>query len=497
MKYTIVYQLLFISLILTSCNNFLDEVQDNRTSIDRKQKVAQLLTNAYVNAQYAEFAESMSDNVEDKGPGADGDREINEKAYKWEDFETSLSSESTSSFWNGSYEAIAYANQALVAIEELGGGSDFSHLKGEALVARAYAHFMLVNFFSMRYDPATADVELGVPYVLEPEVNALKAYKRATVAEVYRLVEKDLEEGLKLVSSEYEEPKFHFTPNAARAFATRFYLYKGDWEKVIVNANTILSDPASQIRDWTSATIRSLSFSEISNRYSSSAEKANLLIGWTQSVYARNVAANRYGLTVQKVDSLFSNRGNPFRKSWGYRLFGFSTDFFRNIPKYDEYFRVTNVSANIGFPFVPLVHFTMDEVLLNRAEAYAMMDQFDASLGDLQAFLSQKTQRFDPATDRLTMERMTTTFLMVSDEYDPFYGLSQPQAVLVKGIAEFRRREFYHEGMRWLDIKRFDIVVEHNLYGENTPIVLGKGDLRRAIQIPETAKKFGMEPNRR
>ncbi len=500
MKYTnFLYQLLFVSLVLSSCSDFLDETQDNRTIVDKPSKVAQLLTNAYTNAQYAEFAESMSDNADDRGPSAFIDREINEKAYKWEDFETSTASESTSNFWNASYLAIAHANQALTSIEELGvEGSEYSSLRGEALLARAYAHFMLVNFFSMRYDPTTADVELGVPYVLEPEKNALKSYRRSTVAEVYRLVEKDLEEGLKLVGGEYEKPKFHFTLVAARAFATRFYLYKGDWEKVIAHANAILGDNASGlVRDFVSLAVRTRTYAQQADAYSSSGEKANLLVSWTTSVYGRLFAGNRYAMSSKIRDSLFNSvRTNPFMKSWGYRVFG-GTDLILNNPKYDEYFRVTNVSAGTGIPHASLVHFTTDEVLLNRAEAYAMVEQFDMSLSDLQDFLSKKTLRFSPAVDVLTMTKMEETFPKKEGEYSPFYALTDEQAVVIKGIAEFRRREFYHEGLRWLDIKRFDIVVIHNLVQEGMKIVLKKGDLRRAIQIPESAKQFGMQVNRR
>ena len=495
MKYAnFLYQLLFVSLVLSSCGDFLDEAQDNRTAIDRPSKVAQLLTNAYTNAQYAEFAESMSDNADDRGPGAHIDREINAKAYRWEDFE-STASESTSSFWVESYLAIAHANQALASIEELGGGPEYSSSRGEALLARAYAHFMLVNFFSMRYDPTTADVELGVPYVLDPEKNALKSYKRSTVAEVYRLVEKDLEEGLKLVGSEYEEPRFHFTLAAAGAFATRFYLYKGDWEKVIDNANAILGTNASgQVRDYVSRSVRTLTYSQQADAYSSSGAVANLLVSWTSSVYGRTFWGNRYAMSTNIRDSLFDGT-HPFMKSWGYRVFG--TDLALNKPKYDEYFRVTNVSAGTGIPHASLVHFTTDEVLLNRAEAYAMMGEFDMSLSDLQGFLSKKTLGFSPATDVLTMEKMEETFPNKEGEYSPFYALNVKQAVVIKGIAEFRRREFYHEGLRWLDIKRFDIVVTHNLVQEGIEIVLWKGDLRRAIQIPESARQFKITENKR
>ena len=69
-------------------------------------------------------------------------------------------------------------------------------IKGEALLARAYAHFMLVNLFAKHYDPNTATSDLGIPYVTTPETEFIKEYNRASVARVYDLVEQDMLEGI-------------------------------------------------------------------------------------------------------------------------------------------------------------------------------------------------------------------------------------------------------------------------------------------------------------
>ena len=73
------------------------------------------------------------------------------------------------------------------------------HKKGEALVARAYSHFMLVNFFSKFYNEATAATDPGIPYVTEPETVSIKQYDRKTVMYVYDMIEKDFLEGLPLL----------------------------------------------------------------------------------------------------------------------------------------------------------------------------------------------------------------------------------------------------------------------------------------------------------
>jgi starch-binding outer membrane protein, SusD/RagB family len=496
MKFKLLY-ILPAFFLLASCNEFLDEPQDKRTTINTKETVAQLLVNAYADAQFAAFAEAMSDNADDKG-NVGTQLQVNTDSYLWKDYESVTDVDGPTSFWESSYRAIAHANHALAALETMeGDASALAPLRGEALLARAYAHFLVVNFFSLRYDPATADTEPGIPYVTSPEENAVVAYARETIAETYRLIEADLVEGLALVTNDYKEPKFHFTQPAAHAFAARFYLYKADWAKVVEHANAVLGKgaPVLVIRDFVSAAYTSLTYSERTTQYSAATERTNLLITWPYTLQGRSFASYRYGLSASKMAELISDRRtNPFRKAWAYPIFG--TDNVYNIPKYVEYFRITNVTAGTGVPYAGQVHFSNDEVLLNRAEAYAMLRQYAAAEADLTSFLSLKTDDFDATTDVVTMELMKTTYPVVAGEYTPFYTLTEDQAAFVKGIAEFRRREFYHEGFRWFDVKRFNLVVTHRQVGDAV-ITLAKDDARRAIQIPEAAQTYGIPANRR
>ncbi len=104
--------------------------------------------------------------------------------------------------------------------------------KGEALVARAYAHHMLAIFFAKNYEIGGANNSPGVPYVTAPETKLIQEYSRGTVKETYDKIAKDLEEGIKLLSpSAYKVPKYHFTPAAAPAFASRFYLFTSEMGK--------------------------------------------------------------------------------------------------------------------------------------------------------------------------------------------------------------------------------------------------------------------------
>lgn len=477
-----------------SCDDVLDEVPDNRTEIDSAEKIGELLTGAYPEGAYIPFLEPRTDNAEDKGR-AGGDERINRESFFWNDV-FDPDNDYPLNYWNSAYSAIAQANQALVSIEELrssGMEDNLDKYEGEALLARSYAHFMLLNIWAKPYDSATAESDLGIPYVDEPETVLLKEYERVSVAEVYRNIVADLERGFDLIEDDYENESFHFTRAAAAAFASRVYLHLGQWEKVEQFSNFVLSSDniSNQLRDW--VYYRSLTYSQISALYSSSDEPANLLVVSAGSLYARNFASARYQLAPGLSNELFSN-GNPTGGAWAYPLYG--TDLVYNIPKFSEYFRVTNASANIGNAYVQYVLLSTDEVLLNLAEAKVMLGKESEAMDYINLYLSKKTRSYNAAFV-LSPQEFSDYYSNTNFEYKPFYNLNPEQIPFIHGLQELRRREFYEEGIRWFDIRRFNLVINH-LDTENREIyTLESGDLRYSLQIPNEAVSFGLEPNPR
>ncbi len=503
-KYTKLITLTVLLTSITGCSDYLSELPDNRSEINSPEKISNLITGAYPDANYMTMAELMSDNALSKNRVYDGFRQIlSEAMFAWEDSDE-INQDTPTFYWNNCYGAIAQANAALEAIEELEGQYDLDSQKGEALLARAYSHFMLVNFWGKHYDAGTAGSDLGVPYVTEPETLLLKEYKRNTVQEVYDLVEKDMLEGLELVSSPERNAKFHFSKESGYAFATRFYTFKGEWENAVEYASKVLTNPRNEIRN--EIELSGLGYTEQVNRYNSSLERANLLIGSTSSWWARLYPFYAYGL---RSDSNIFSSNNPLGKDWAYGIFGGGANL-ANRPKFDEYFRITNQSAGTGFGYTPSVLFGRDEVLLNRAEAYAMLNDFTNSLKDLTDFLSQKTEGFDTSSDILTQDMITAEFPSAPAnpsnptpdellELDPPYPLTDLQKSFVKAVLDFKQKEFYHEGMRWFDVRRFNIEIVRDFRKDSnvTEIRLEKDDNRRQLQIPESALKSGLTENPR
>ena len=95
----------------------------------------------------------------------------------------------------------------------------------------------------------------------------------------------------------------------------------------------------------------------------------------------------------------------------------------------------------------------------------------------------------------LSINNLAGFYPPILDEYTPYYTLTPLKAVFAKSISAFRRREYFHEGLRWFDIKRFNLEVSRTFNG--VPVTLEKEDLRKQLQIPRTAQNFGVEANPR
>jgi len=476
---------LFSACIFASCKKYLDTVPDNRTEINSVEKVAQLVATAYPEGDYYTFAEAASDNAEDKGSGVGTLSDVSSKPYYWDDV-IGADRGSPSNYWNTCYQAIAAANQALEAIDKNDFGASVLPYKGEALVARAYAHFMLVTFFSKAYVVGGTNDAMGIPYVTEPETVVIKQYDRGTVASTYEKIEKDLTEGMALLSaSAYKVPKYHFTPAAAHAFAARFYLFKGEWQKVIDHASAISSENFASIIRPINSTLYDMSSADYNAAFSRSDQKFNLLLINLYSSYQR-LTSPRYGYGAKLVN-MFATTGNITGKSFANKILYYTVPSYTTY-KHKEYFYVTNQISNIGITYLMSPALTTDEALYNRAEAYARLGQLDKALADINIVLAN-TVRGYTNSDAATLAKIAT-----------YYGITDPKEGVIKLILETKKAQFLQEGIRWFDILRTRMTVKHNVFdaqGNETFIELTADDNRRVFQIPEEARLSGVPLNPR
>ncbi len=466
---------------LTGCDSYLEENPDNRVELNTPEKAAQLLTNAYSGAAYT-FTEWMGDNV----TFTTGTTKLTEhvQLYEWEEV-TSINQDTPSNFWTSTYDAIAHANEVLTVIDNLPGDEARKKaVKGEALLTRAYGHFMLVNLFAKHFNEETADDDLGIPYVEEPETEFIKKYTRASVEDVYDKVEDDLLAGLELVDESFyaNSGKYHFTKNAALAFASRFYLFKGDYKKCIEYSSEMLgSDPDVFIKDIATLLSQSADSEDFIRSYASPTDQSNLLMIRNVTNYPVNVGFWPDQQLLFGIIDPNPWNANDVRISVRYPIFVRGNNGLA-LAKYEFLFERSSLTSNVGLYYTIMPAFRGEEVLLNRAEAYIFDNKLNLALADLQVMVNK---RYD-GTRIVNTTTLRNYYGTTNDRLNAFYF-----------ILDERRKEFMHEGLRWFDIKRFQIPVTHVL-ADGSSIELDADDDRQVLQIPQAAIDIGgLKPNPR
>ena len=357
LKYSISNILMGCSLavVFSSCNDFLDKLPDDRATVNTKEKVSKLITSAYPTVSTILMSEISSDNVTDNGKKYATLPQVDEM-YRFKAV-TTESNDCPRNLWNGYYDAVGTANEALRAINDMGNTEDLKAQRGEALMCRAFSMFQMSTVFCMAYDSLKADQYLGLPYPTEPgQLN-----DRGTLAELYQQINKDIEEALPLIDdAAYTIEKYHFNTKAAYAFAARFNLYYQKWDKVIEYATKALgSTPAECLRNRVPYSTAA-GIDDYFNMYVQSSQACNFLMGPAYSIAARVLTGGGYlryahNMTVLSYDTYWAiSPWNPTPSTSGNTLLWSAHSLYGNNnfilePKLEEVFEYTDKVNGIGY----------------------------------------------------------------------------------------------------------------------------------------------------
>ena len=515
--------------ILASCSDQLDTLPDNRTTLDTPKKIAGLLVTAYPDRTPTLFNEWMSDNTDYMGAQNSQGNRGGDQYFFWQE-QTEGGNDSPEMVWMLYYEGVYKANEALAAIEDQGGPKNdiLRNSKGEALLIRAYDHFILANEFCRPYNGKTSTKDAGLYYAtgIADFSAAAEQSNRGTVADVYEKIAADIEAGIPLLNDTYEVPKYHFNKQAAYAFATRFYLYYEKWEKAKEYADKLLgSNPAASLRDYRALQAMPLSKSEqavkIAEAYCSASADCNLLVQTSVSnagmALAPWLTSKRYTLTnyLSETELFQSNNiwGTSSNLIWKPFTVNSGESNFALLMKLPREFEIRNTTTGSGYLRTLNVDFTMDEALLNRAEAEIMLGQNDAACADMTIWM----KNFFNTNVTLTPTSVQTYFKTVPYAYadaakmvpsfkkhiSPRFTIDAEGSVqesLLQCLLNFRRIETVHQGMRWMDIRRYNIEIPRRLIGANGKPSknldwLEKDDPRQVVQIPQSIREAGVAGN--
>ncbi|MBK5192165.1 MAG: RagB/SusD family nutrient uptake outer membrane protein [Flavobacteriaceae bacterium] len=456
--------LLFIPLAIVSCDDeinnlepfingspdtFFNSVASFQNGVDGI--YSQFFNYYSPNEGYQGVPDILADNVILASTG----RRSNQQLYDWE---YTPNSYTPSLYWSEAYEAVNDANLIIGQIDNLADSPDKDNILGQALAARAIAHFDLVRLFGkIPTQSADAGSSLGIVYMKVEDGDTgdpLATPARETVASNYVEIIGDLEAAGGIIGTSNNEGRLD--RDAVYGMLSRVYLYNGDYQKVIDAANEVSKPLATA--------------DQLPGLYQD-VNDAGLLIQWAVNTSSESRFNN--------VGVIYSQTTVPDTKSEYVVDYEFINSVDTTDARLDVLTYVGSIAGNdynavkkfLGEPgqvngLVDIKVLRVAEVVLNKAEA-----QF-----------------------RLGMEgeALATLNELRDVRYSSYTGGESGQNLL-DAILYNRRVELAFEGARFFDIKRLgeSIVRSNNgdiIDGSGQPprkLILAAGDYHFQYPIPQ------------
>lgn len=340
---------------------------------------------------------------------------------------------------------------------------------GEALAVRAMVHFDLLRLYSKPVSgPQAAPASLGVPYVTTTDIQDKPS--RPTVKETYDKIVDDLKLSLDYINTNNGVGRLNKT--AVYGLLSRVYLYGGEWQKCIdastdclaANNNPGAIDKFPDI--WTDVTNDGVLFKVRFTQQDLGVDGV-IRIGVAYNQISGAGYRNEWVATKSLFD-LF--RDEDVRKSSYLETAPFSGVEYNAVIKY-----LTKGDQQTPPTIVDVKYLRVAEILLNRAEAYATLNQDGLALDDLDALRSER--------------------------YSDFTAGTESGQALKDAIQLERRLELAFESDRWFTLKRLGLPVQRDNFGDyadgtGTPTpapFLGADDYR--WQLPLTQYDLQANPN--
>lgn len=171
-------------------------------------------------------------------------------SFKIYDYSRNIATTVTEYAWELGYRTIGNCNMVIEMAESLGDALTDEQVvtMGENYYLRALCYFLLVNEFGQPYSNNPTQ-NPGVPLKLTSDPDDLPE-SRATVAEVYGQVVKDLKEAIThmtLPAGMTPKANIYATKEAAQALLARVYLYMEQWDEAYAMADAVIRSGRFQL----------------------------------------------------------------------------------------------------------------------------------------------------------------------------------------------------------------------------------------------------------
>lgn len=326
--------------------------------------------------------------------------------------------------WAGEFKKIFTANLILENIDQVTGDDvRRQRVKADAYFIRAYSYWVLANYYCAPYNAANLST-LGLP--LKKTVNYTESLKRATLQDTYDFIMADIAEAQKVAIDDVDSRRaWRVSKKAISAFLSRVYLFRGELDKSLEQANIALTSGTAKLVDYNTLLpgiavsynnpVATLKYVE-QNDWA-----ASKYLYWSEAYYTRYVyTGSQWFIPSSALLNLYDTQNDLRYKSFmipnGGRRFSVVTP---------ATFRYTVYDDGRSIPEGPNVA----EVLLNKAEVLARKGDFGAAMTQV---------------NTLRQKRMSSYIALTAVDKDE----------AIKKVLEERRRELPF-AMRWYDIRRF------------------------------------------
>ena len=405
---------LFVSMMFTSCDNFLDITPTGKVIASTGEEYRAMLTYEY---KYFPKDRHMTtvrtDELKFSGSTASSDLDAYLDLWLWKDENPSPT---TSYFsWRSYYHAIYIANYIIEHQEEITDASakTINQLVGEAYMMRAYCHFLLVNLYAEPYTHCTPATTRGVPMMLEADVNAIPG--SSSVETIYQQVLSDIAEAeQRLNVTKWDEGEnYRFNTISAQALRARTYLYMGRWQEALTAAKAVIA-AHGDLEDL------NVSSALLPDSYQSA-----------ENIVALEQFSSNLSTVINQPSNDFISlyRTGDQRKS---KYFKRATSTTWTLLKSDGY-----------------CSFRSAEAYLTAAEAAAQLNDLTGAVDLLKPLLQKRLN--------------ATAYQEALDLMAPM-----DQSQLLQEIYDERARELAFEGHRWYDLRRTTQPALTRTYGGQT-----------------------------
>lgn len=337
--------------------------------------------------------------------------------------------------WRKLYKRIGALNAILFQATKLADSArtnlQLQHIRGEAFFLRGYYYFMLQNIYGSPYRKSSAATDEGVPVKISEKIDD-KYFTRDNNEKVYNQIIADLNEAATYLKDYNPDNNIRVGIAAVKALQSRVYLYTEQYDKVV----EVLKDfetmgyTLTDLNQYVGGT--SFSYRSASETIFTMGSYVIPAVFMNDSLSSWNGDDNRVSAFKASNDLMDTYDTADLRRVAFFTRASKSRSW---LPAKYRTWSTYNDPAQVSCIF----YFRYAEVVLNRAEALAMM----GSDGEARAEL-----------ENLRMKRFRNA------SADQLPGSN-------KGLVDFiraeRRRELCFEGHRWFDLRRYAMNTKYPL----------------------------------